>query len=105
MDSSQAKQGKKHPVNAYGGSPTARHGRKGSWMRTDKMTRADFIPTLSWDWTMLINHAGHNHARHTRRRWKLWKRPAAQQTPRQACLEDACTKDPTGVPYPAALPT
>jgi hypothetical protein len=26
----------KHPVNAYGGNATARHGRKGTWMRTDK---------------------------------------------------------------------
>jgi hypothetical protein len=26
----------KHPVNAHGGSTTARHGRKGNWIRTDK---------------------------------------------------------------------
>ncbi len=26
----------KHPVGAYGGSTTARHGRKGTWMRTVK---------------------------------------------------------------------
>jgi hypothetical protein len=29
----------------------------------------------------LANHAWQNHARQTRRRWKLWKWPAAQQTP------------------------
>jgi hypothetical protein len=28
----------------------------------------------------LADHAGQKHARQTRR-WKLWKRPAAQQTP------------------------
>jgi hypothetical protein len=26
----------KHPANRYGGSTTARHGRKGNWMRIDK---------------------------------------------------------------------
>jgi hypothetical protein len=26
----------KHPVNAYGGKATAMHGRKGTWMRTNK---------------------------------------------------------------------
>jgi hypothetical protein len=26
----------KHPVNAYGGNATAMHGRKGTWMRTNK---------------------------------------------------------------------
>jgi hypothetical protein len=39
----------KHPVNAYWGSITARHGRKGTWMRTEGMIMADFIPALSWD--------------------------------------------------------
>jgi hypothetical protein len=35
----------KHPVNAYGGSTTARHGRKATWdaNRQERMIRADFI--------------------------------------------------------------
>jgi hypothetical protein len=32
---SQEKQGKKHPVNAYGGSTNWRHGRRGTRMRTE----------------------------------------------------------------------
>jgi hypothetical protein len=29
----------------------------------------------------IAEHAGQNHARQTRKRWKLWKWPAVQQTP------------------------
>jgi hypothetical protein len=42
----------KHPVNAYGGSTTARHGRKGC-DRQERMIRADFIPALCWDWPIM----------------------------------------------------
>jgi hypothetical protein len=49
----------------------------------------------------LADHAGQNQAWQTRRRWKLWKRPAAQQTP----ANEAHEQTTTGVSHPAPMPT
>jgi hypothetical protein len=71
---------KRHPVNAYRGSITSGHGRKGTWMRTDKKGCSGPTSSQSFAGTGRCHHDGQNNARQTRRRWKLWTWHAAQQS-------------------------